>query len=200
MRQDLTETTEDPGRFHRGTMQDLAFGLCAALFVILAIVALVVYVRKKRELLELRVESRPAPDVIDAEVVETTALVGPTHHVDERGRKVCSGCSGYSPEWFRPRDLALVNGIEAFVRQHRRVPPAWRIVDLLDEPQDVCGRCRVIEDQELAAEIEARHREYEETTANVMRRHMKWREGFRDSIREKAGGARRSWRSTADTF
>lgn len=196
--QDLTETTEDPGVYHRGTMQDLAMGLCGVRFILACVLAIVVYARKRRELVELRAESRPSPDVIDAEIV-STALVGPTHHVDGRGRKVCSGCGGYSPEWHRARTLVLVQGAIGWTRERLRAPPAWRTADVFDAPQDVCTRCRIVEGHELAAEIEERHRLHERTTSEVMTRHAKWSEGFRDAIREKAGGARR-WRSTADTF
>lgn len=201
MRQDaLVEHREDLASYRRGDMTDLAFGIFASVFIILAISWIVWWRRRQADLVVRRVGQ--AGDIIDAEVVETSApstALAPVHMVDPQGRKVCGFCGGYSPTWYRPRTLVMDEGAMGTVRARLRIPPAWRVRDLEDAPQDVCARCRLLETQGLAAEVEERHRMHEETTVAVMRRHAEFIETFHEKMRQRSGRAR-SWGGRADTF
>lgn len=189
---------EEPGTPYRSDMKDLAFGLCALSFIIVAIAWIVTAMRKRHA-----TDTRPVAEVIDVAVItepkETTTLARNVRHVDPAGRTVCRFCAGYSPTWYRPRTLVMREGIVGLLRSRERVPPAWQVVTQDDEAQNVCAGCRVLETQALAKELEDRLQMYEETTTKVVARHQAFVEGFHDQLREQVSG-RRGWKGNVSTW
>lgn len=174
----------------RGDFSDLGFGVCATAFILFCVTALVLWHRRRKDVLvrEKAVTEREealVAKVIDAVVVETTASTALTHRVDSTGKKVCRFCHGYSPTWYRPRMLVLDEGILGWERERRRLPPRWVVRTLENEAQDVCSRHHLIETQRLAKEAEERHQLYEKTTEEVMRRHERFTQDFHASLSDE---------------